>query len=70
MSDEKRVVFLTGKTVNLRPLAKTDVPTITRWINDPEVRDFITVVFPQTEKQEEEWFNKLGSKDTDVILGI
>jgi len=64
------VVFLTGKKVNLRPFTKNDVPIVTRWINDPEVREFISTVFPQTEKQEDEWFNRLGSSDKDVVLCI
>ena len=71
MSDSsQKVVFLSGKKVNLRPFKKDDVPTLTRWINDPEVREFILAFLPQTEKQEEEWFNKLGSDDKNIVLGI
>ena len=73
MSDngqKQPVVFLEGKKINLRPFTKEDVPTITRWINDPEVREFISATFPQTEKQEEEWVNKLGSDDKNIVLGI
>ncbi|MEK7634867.1 MAG: GNAT family protein [Patescibacteria group bacterium] len=66
----KRVIFLEGKKVNLRPFSKEDVPTITRWINDPEVREFISATFPQTEKQEEEWVNKLGSDANNIVLAI
>lgn len=66
----KRIVFLEGKKVNLRPFSKEDAPTITRWINDPEVREFIAATFPQTEKQEEEWISKLGSNNSDIVLVI
>jgi RimJ/RimL family protein N-acetyltransferase len=70
MTNDKGVVFLRGRVVNLRPLAKADIPTLVRWINDPEVREFVTIVFPQMEKQEEEWLNKIGSDDKGVLLGI
>src|SRR3989338_10099822 len=62
--------FLIGKSINLRPFSRDDIPTLTRWINDPEVRVFLTATLPQTEKQEEEWFNKLGSDDKNIVLGI
>lgn len=69
-SQKPSVVFLEGKTVNLRPLSKEDVPTITRWINNPRVRQFVATTFPQSEKQEEEWVNKLGSDEKNIVLCI
>ena len=70
MADDNRVVFLSGKMVNLRPFKRSEIPTLTRWINDPEVRDFILGLFPWTEKQEEDWFNKLGSDERNIALCI
>lgn len=67
---ELRPVFLAGQKVNLRPLCRADISNLTRWINDPDVREFIANCLPQTEKQEEEWFNKLGSDEKNVGLGI
>jgi len=64
------VIFLQGKKVNLRPLNILDAPTITRWINDPEVREFISAILPRTENFEEEWIKKLGSDDKDIVLSI
>lgn len=63
-------IFLEGKMVNLRPFGKADIPTLTYWINDPEVRKFLIGTWPQTERQEEEWFNKLGSDDKNIVLAI
>lgn len=71
MSGEStKPIFLVGKNINLRPFSRDDIPTLTRWINDPEVRVFLTATLPQTEKQEEEWFNKLGSDDKNIVLAI
>ena len=69
-TDTNRVVFLLGKMINLRPFAKADIPIVTRWINDPEVREFVLRVFPQTEKQEDGWYEKLGSDEKNVVLCI
>ena len=70
MANDKRILFISRRLVNLRPIAKSEVPTVTRWVNDPKVRHFIGKVLPQTEKQEEDWFNKLGESDKNVVLGI
>lgn len=67
---DRRVVFLEGRLVNLRPFSKEDIPLVTSWINDPEVREFILSCFPKTEKQEEEWFEKLGKDNENIVLCI
>ncbi len=71
MSEVKqKVVFLEGKRIILRPFAKVDVPTLTRWINDPKVREFITATLPKTEEQEEEWLKNLSSNDNNIVFAI
>ena len=66
----QKPIFLVGKKIVLRPFSKDDIPTLTHWINDPEVREFVSATLPQTERQEEEWFNKLGADDKNIVLGI
>ncbi len=68
MSSEK-IVFLLGKTVNLRPVSREDIPKILVWINDPEVRQFVASVYPTTQKFEEDWVDGLG-KDKDNIVVV
>jgi len=70
MTNNNRVIFLKGKKVNLRPYAKTDIPIMTRWVNDPDIMEFGFPPYPQTERQEEEWFNKVGSDDNKISLAI
>lgn len=67
---DTRIVFLSGRLVNLRPLSKSDVPHLTRWINDPEVRIFVLGHFPMTEMQEEEWVSKLGKDERNIVFLI
>jgi len=68
---EEKMVFLTGKKVILRPINKEkDLPRITKWVNDPEVRQFISLDFPSLKEDEEKWFEKqIGSKE-NVVLAI
>lgn len=71
MSKETQVVFLRGKKVVLRPIFKTDLQHIVRWINDPEVREFLNAFLPQNDQDEEEWLARLGkNKSSDVVLLI
>jgi RimJ/RimL family protein N-acetyltransferase len=68
---QNRVVFLKGARVELRPIHEADVPTITRWINDPIISQYLTVYLPITEEDEREWLKSLSkSKGTDVVLMI
>ena len=67
MSD---VVFRKGERVLLRPLERADIPTLRRWMNDPETTQYLMRVFPLMEKAEEEWVDKLSGSTTDFGLGI
>lgn len=70
VENPNRVVFLSGRTTNLRPYNKADIPMLTRWINSPDVRPFIVSVFPKTENLEEEWYEKLGKDDKNIVLCV
>ncbi len=63
-------IFLRGKKVNLRPFSERDIPLLTRWINDPEVREFLSSVTPKSERQEQEWIQRLGNDDKEIVLCI
>jgi len=67
---EQQVVFRKGVRVQLRPLERADVPTLRRWLNDPEVTQFLMRVLPLMEKEEEEWLEALHKSTRDIVLGI
>lgn len=71
MSEVQSVVFLKGRKVSLRPMEKTDLPNCARWINDPEIRDFVSAYWPMTAVDEEKWFENI-SKDrpNNLVLAI
>lgn len=66
-----RIVFLAGEKVVLRPLIKGDMDKILIWLNDPEVTQYLRRNHPLYEKEEEEWFERLGrQKQTDIVFAI
>jgi RimJ/RimL family protein N-acetyltransferase len=65
----EKVVFLSGKKVNLRPRDKEkDLEKVLVWINDQEIIRFMNARFPSTRLEEEEWLRKI--KENDVHLAI
>ena len=66
-----RTVFLRGKKIILRPYDKVrDLSLFTRWINDPYIRQFITINMPITIQEEERAMEKKEGDVNDVFLVI
>lgn len=65
-----QVVFLRAQKCFLRPLEKTDAPLLTRWINDPEVTQFLERNMPIMQALEEKWIEGLQGSKTDIALLI
>jgi len=50
---------------------KSDLPSLVRWINDPEVTMFLATYLPMSETDEEEWLANLGKrKSNNIVLAI
>ena len=64
----KPIMFLEGKRLYLRPLEVSDTDTITRYINDPEVRHYLTTIYPSTKVAEENWIRKMADHDEYNIV--
>jgi RimJ/RimL family protein N-acetyltransferase len=67
--DAKEVQFLVGKKVKLRPLFEADLQLCLKWINDPEVRVFLSSHLPVGLEKELEWLKRLNT-DGGVTLAI
>ena len=63
-------IFLRGKEVVLRPPSETDIPLLTKWMNDPEIRPFMRRSFPVTEQNQRDWLESLSHKSTTEIVLI
>jgi RimJ/RimL family protein N-acetyltransferase len=70
VEEKQPVIFLKGKRLRLRPLEATDLERCTVWINDPEIRDFITVAFPISSIQEQSFVMEATLSKDRVKLAI
>jgi RimJ/RimL family protein N-acetyltransferase len=69
--DGDGIVFLRGKKTVLRPLLESDIPLLQKWINDPDVRQFLTCIFPAMEAGERDWLEHIHKNpDKNVVLMI
>jgi RimJ/RimL family protein N-acetyltransferase len=59
-----------GKKIRLRAIERSDVPTFVRWINDPEVTQYLVTYMPMSQTQEERWFEAQLEQHDRFILGI
>ena len=60
-----------GRGVYLRALERCDVERMQKWINDPQIGEFLVFHFPYSLDQEMAWFdNKQKPNDRGVVLGI
>lgn len=51
----KPVVFLQGKRLYLRPLEQGDLQRCQRWINDPDLRQYVLSQWPVSMEHERDW---------------
>ncbi|MDO8183796.1 MAG: GNAT family protein [bacterium] len=66
-----RVVFRSGKKVDLVILRKSDVEDLLRWFNDQEMLNFLSGQEMKYETDEEEWLANLSKRrNTDQIFGV
>jgi len=69
-TDSDQTVFLRAKKSVLRPLESVYAPLLTRWINDPDVTQFLERKMPMMQAAEEKWIESLATSKTDIVLLI
>ncbi|MGQ9700022.1 MAG: GNAT family N-acetyltransferase [Candidatus Bipolaricaulaceae bacterium] len=62
--------MLYGKDLRLRAIEREDIPRFVRWLNDPEVRQFLLMHQPLSRAQEERWFEEQLSRADELLLAI
>ena len=50
--------MIPGKEVRLRAIEREDIPRFVRWMNDPDVIQFLLMSSPLSTAMEEKWFEK------------
>ncbi|WP_276271278.1 GNAT family N-acetyltransferase [Haloarcula litorea] len=59
--------FLHGETVALHTIEAEDVPFLHETVNDPAVRDGLSIGRPLSEQAEREWVESVGERDSDEV---
>jgi len=69
---QKPVIFLSGKRLHLRALETEDLDRCRRWVNDPDIRQFILNQMPFDEIGERQWHESRdrGQFRTDITLAM
>ena len=64
--------MLKGEKVLLRPIKRTDISLFLKWINDPEVNQYLALYLPITKMAEEKWIEERGANKpgNDVVFAI
>ncbi len=65
-----RPVFIVGENLLLCPQCKEDVPRNTMWINDPQIRKYLTLHKPVTITEGEEWIKNLSGSNKDIVFAV
>jgi RimJ/RimL family protein N-acetyltransferase len=64
------VEMFQGEMTKLRALAHDDLAHFVRWINDPEVRQFMVMRYPLSMTEEEQWWQEFKNRTGDHIFAI
>jgi RimJ/RimL family protein N-acetyltransferase len=55
--------MILGDQVRLRAIERADLPFYVKWLNDPEVRQGLTLYLPLSMAEEEEWFESVLKRE-------
>lgn len=63
--------MIIGHGIRLRAIEREDLPRFVTWLNDPEVRQGLNLVYPLSLAQEERWFEQMLQRPpAEQVLGI
>ena len=69
---KERFAVILGENVRLRAMEREDIPRFVRWMNDPEVTEFLLINSPLSKAMEEQWFERQAARPPHEgqVLGI
>lgn len=62
--------MLIGKRIKLVPTKREYVESYLKWINDPEITQFLIMFRPMTREMEENWYDNLPNRENDFLFAI
>ena len=54
--------MIIGEQIRFRAIENDDLPNFVKWLNDPEVRNGLSLIMPLSLAEEEKWFEELLKK--------
>lgn len=67
---DQTITFRKGKQTILRPLEEEDIPRLQKWINDPDVNQYLMPYRPLSRNDEEQWYQSLTDNDSTIMFAI
>jgi len=62
--------FVVGDKIYLRPLDMADIDSFVLWLNDEEVRSYLSRMTPLNKIREKNFVEGLYKNDREIVLGI
>jgi RimJ/RimL family protein N-acetyltransferase len=62
--------MLKGEHVILRPPKREYIDAFLKWMNDPEITQYLVMVRPLTREMEEEWYDNIKNRDDFFLFSI
>lgn len=59
-----------GHNIRLRAVEREDLPDFVRWLNDPDVKQYLLLYTPLSIAQEERWFEGLAERTNDYVFTV
>ncbi|MFW9894373.1 MAG: GNAT family N-acetyltransferase [Candidatus Thorarchaeota archaeon] len=62
--------MLKGEKVRLVPPKREYIEQFQKWMNDPEITQYLTIFRPITREMEEDWYNEMQKNENDILFSI
>jgi len=62
------VVYARGRRLDLRPISMADAELFVRWLNDPDVSQYLGRELPLTLEEEKAWIGKQAGDPSNFVL--
>ncbi|MHA1296088.1 MAG: GNAT family N-acetyltransferase [Promethearchaeota archaeon] len=62
--------MLKSKNLSLREIRKSDLSKFVKWLNEPDITEFLTIIPPLTCEQEQKWYEEMYSDDARINFSI
>jgi len=62
--------MLRGERIQLGPVKREYIDSYLKWLNDPELTQYLSIFLPLTRMKEEDWVENLKNRNDTIVFGI